>query len=139
MAYVSKENKDSKAPLLRALAKQYGLTATVAVHHHSTLQLNISKGKIDFIGNYAERVNEINYWSADKEKDLAYNKSKTNMQVSHFSTENFTGLAAEFLEKAFAILYAGNHNNSDIMTDYFDVGWYVDINIGKWNKPYTLV
>jgi hypothetical protein len=22
------------------------------------------------------------------------------------------------------------------MTDYFDVGWYIDINVGKWNKPY---
>ena len=49
MAYVSKENKESKAPRLRALAKSYGLTATVAVRHSSTLQLNVSKGKIDFI------------------------------------------------------------------------------------------
>jgi hypothetical protein len=32
----------------------------------------------------------------------------------------------------------GNHDNSDIMTDYFDVGWYVDVNIGLWNKPYIL-
>ncbi len=31
------------------------------------------------------------------------------------------------------------YDNSDIMTDYFDVAWYVDINIGKWNKPYKLV
>jgi hypothetical protein len=23
------------------------------------------------------------------------------------------------------------------MTDYFDVGWYIDIKIGKWDKPYN--
>jgi hypothetical protein len=34
---------------------------------------------------------------------------------------------------------AGNHNRSDAMTDYFDVGWYVDVNIGKWNQPYILL
>ena len=31
-----------------------------------------------------------------------------------------------------------NHNNSDIMTDYFDVGWYVDVNVGDWQKPYKV-
>jgi len=24
------------------------------------------------------------------------------------------------------------------MTDYFNVGWYIDVNIGKWNKPYVI-
>jgi hypothetical protein len=33
---------------------------------------------------------------------------------------------------------AGNWDKSDIQTDYFNVGWYIDVNIGKWNKPYTL-
>ena len=28
------------------------------------------------------------------------------------------------------------YNNSDSMTDYFDIAYYTDINIGKWNKPY---
>ena len=35
-------------------------------------------------------------------------------------------------------MMVGNHNNSDISTDYFDVGWYIDINIGKWDKPYEV-
>jgi hypothetical protein len=138
MAYMSKENKDSKAPLLRALAKQYGLTATVAVRHHSTLQLNVSKGKIDFIANHADTVYKTNHWAADKEKDYEYNKTRTYMQVSHHWTDNFDGKAKEFLDKAFAIMFEGNHDNSDIMTDYFDIGWYCDINIGKWDKPYIV-
>jgi hypothetical protein len=36
-------------------------------------------------------------------------------------------------------MMVGNHDRSDIQSDYFDVGWYVDINIGRWNKPYALV
>jgi hypothetical protein len=136
---MSKENKDSKAPLLRALAKQYGLTATVAVRHHSTLQLNVSKGKIDFIANHADTVYKTNHWAADKEKDYEYNKTRKYMQVSHHWTDHFDGKAKEFLDKAFEIMFEGNHDNSDIMVDYHDVGWYCDINIGKWDKPYSVI
>jgi hypothetical protein len=34
-----------------------------------------------------------------------------------------------------------NYNNSDAMTDYFDVGWYIDINFGNYwtGKPYKKV
>ena len=28
----------------------------------------------------------------------------------------------------------GNHDNSDPMTDYFDVGWYISVNLGRWDK-----
>jgi len=138
MAYVSKEDKDSKAPRLRALAKQYGLTATVAVRHHSTLQLNVSKGKIDFITNHADRVAELNHWSADKEKDYNQNKDRKYMQVSHHWTDHFDGNAKEFLDNAFEIMLEGYYNNSDAMIDYFDTAFYVDINIGKWDRPYAV-
>jgi len=30
-----------------------------------------------------------------------------------------------------------NYDRSDSMTDYFDVGHYVNINIGRWNKPFV--
>ena len=30
-------------------------------------------------------------------------------------------------------------DKSDIMTDYFNTAYYLDINIGRWNKPYELV
>ena len=30
------------------------------------------------------------------------------------------------------------YNNSDAMTDYFDVAFYYHINVGAWNKPYEV-
>ena len=32
----------------------------------------------------------------------------------------------------------GNHDNSDLQTDYYDVGWYVNLQFGRWNKPYNV-
>jgi hypothetical protein len=43
------------------------------------------------------------------------------------------------LEKIVKTLNIGNHNNSDIQSDYFDVGWYVSIKVGEWDKPYQVV
>lgn len=56
----------------------------------------------------------------------------------HFQ-DHFTGMAKAFLLKAYNAMMDGNHDNSDSQTDYFDVGWYIDINIGKWDTPYALV
>ena len=30
-------------------------------------------------------------------------------------------------------------DKSDIMTDYFHTAYFLDINIGQWNKPYKLL
>ena len=122
MTFISKEEKNAKAILLRALGKKYGVTLTVARHNHSTIVLNISKGKIDFFNDY------------NLKDDSGY------IQVNHYKIDyDFCGISHEFLNDAFRILNNGNYNNSDSMTDYFDIGFYVDINIGKFQKPYIFI
>ena len=59
------------------------------------------------------------------------------MNVYHFD-KHFSETALKFFKEVYAAMMIGNHNNSDMMSDYFDVGWYVNINIGRWNKPYIL-
>lgn len=46
--------------------------------------------------------------------------------------------AWEVLHRAAEIGNADNWDNSDSMTDYFDVNYYLDINIGKWNVPFQV-
>jgi hypothetical protein len=29
------------------------------------------------------------------------------------------------------------YNNTNAQIDYFDTAYYIDINVGKWNKPYV--
>ena len=122
MAFISKEDKNTKAVLLRALGKKYGIKLSVARHNYSTIVLNIYSGKIDFMNEY------------NLKDDSGY------IQVNDYRIDhNFHGVSQEFLLAAHTILNDGNHNNSDIMTDYFDVGFYIYINIGKFNKPYEYI
>jgi hypothetical protein len=127
MAYVSQDLKAKLAPKIKAICKKYGVKASLAVRHHSTLVLNVKAGKVDFIGDYGDTPET----RADAEK--------FGIQVNPYHYKShFNGEAYHFLSEVIPAMNAGNLDKSDIQTDYFNVGWYVDVNIGKWNKPYAL-
>ena len=123
MAYMSQEKKQLLAPAIKAILKEYDLKGTLSVEHHSGLVLTIKSGKIDFFSDN------------DKYADL----SQRYIQVNVYHIEgHYSGQAKEALLKLKAAMSVGNHDNSDTQTDYFDVGWYVYINVGKWDSPYIL-
>ena len=133
MAYVSQELKAKLAPQLRAICKKYKVKASVAVRHHSTLVLNISQGEIDFIGN-SNKVAEARAHGRE------WRKAEKSIDVNpYWYQDHFDGVALKFFKEVFTVMNNGNHDNSDIQTDYFDVGWYNDVNVGRWDKPYALV
>ncbi len=127
MAYMSQENKASKMPAIKAVLKKYGMKGTVAVRHYSTLIVNVREGKIDFAANEKEVPANTGGWRG-------YSQINPYWIETHWS-----GRAAAFLTELKAAMSVGNHDNSDIMTDYFDVGWYVEINIGRYDKHYVSV
>ena len=111
MAYVSKETKAKLTPGINKVLAKYGMKGTLAVNHHATLGCNLKSGPIDF------GTDSVNTYHIDN---------------------HFTGVAKKFLLKLKDAMMVGNHNNTDLMTDYFDVGWYIKINIGKWDKAYEV-
>ena len=136
MAYVSQERKARLAPAIKAVCTKYGVKATLAVRHHSTLVINIKQGKLDFIGNYnAETLSR--YPVGDRRINLATDYIDVNPYWCH---EHFTGTAKNFLTELFAAAKGTEwYDRSDAQTDYFDTAYYIDVNIGSWNKPYALV
>jgi hypothetical protein len=134
MSYCSQETKAKIAPKVKAICKKYGVKATLAIQHHSTLVLNIKSGTIDFNSN--EVCGSDHYQVAN---GFRANTSSgyTSVNPYHFKS-HYSGKALAFITEVYAAMMVGNHDNSDAMVDYFDVGWWVDINIGKWNQPYVL-
>jgi len=45
---------------------------------------------------------------------------------------------SDILSEMIQIINKKNWNRSDIQTDYFDVGFYLHLSQGKWNKPYVV-
>ena len=113
MAYVSQDEKKVLAVEIKKVLKEYDMKGSIAVRHHSSLVVTLKSGKIDF--GDATQVNV--YWIND----------------------HFKGKAAEFLNKLLTAMKGpGYFDKSDSMTDYSHLSHYLDINLGKWDKPYIL-
>ena len=91
--------------------------------------MNISEGRINFRDCLSEDPREVNpslkestYWSVNP----------------YWISDHWKDPAGKFLLEIKEAMMRGNHDRSDIMTDYFDVGWYIAIHIGTRDKPYVL-
>jgi hypothetical protein len=136
MAHFSQARKAQLAPAIKAICKKYGVKATMSVRNHMTFAVTITQGEIDFIGNFNQTVSATPRYMADP---LGYRPVEKYIDVNpYWFQDHFTGEAKAFLTELLAAMNVGNHDRSDIQTDYFDVGWYVDVNIGRWDKPYAL-
>ena len=139
MAYFSQERKAKIAPVVKSILKKFGVKGSLAVRNHSTLVLNLKSGPIDFVENFIETDNKVLHGNKMSQDQIDYIRKNQSVDVNpYWFKEHFSGKALSFLKEVFTAMNEGNHDRSDIQSDYFDVGWYVDVNIVKWNAPYVL-
>lgn len=139
MAYITKAEVKALQPKLKAINDKYRVKATFSGSNSSKLQLSISSGKVDFIGNYIENLDANNRHDNAEERAKCINASKY-LQVNHYYLESaFSGLALEYLEEVKAVMLENHWDESDSQTDYFHCAYYIEVNIGRWNKPYVLL
>ena len=122
MAYVSQSLKKQLAPAIKAVLKKYKMKGSIAVDNHSTLVVNLKSGAIDF------------------QKD--YNgEGAHHYQINPYWFQNhYEGAAKSFLTELLAAMKPEDvwYDNTDAMIDYFDTAYYMDVNIGQWNKEYEV-
>ena len=136
MAYMNQERKQKIATALKPVLAKYKVKGSLSVRNHMSIVLTLKSGAIDFIGN-SNRVCGNDFYQVArgfKPNDTGYD------QVNPYHFQNhYDGVAKEFLTEAFKALKAADwYDESDAMTDYFNTAYYVDVNIGKWNKPYEV-
>ena len=135
MAYMSQENKAKISPAIKAILKKYNVKGSLSVRNHMSLVLTIKSGAIDFIGN-SNRVCGNDFYQVAR--GFTPNTSGYSSVNPFWFKEHYDGEALDFMTEVLAAMNDGNWDKSDIQSDYFNVGWYVDVNIGNWNKPYIL-
>ena len=113
MAYINQATKAQIKTNVDKILKANSLKGSLSIRNHSELVLTLRSGKIDFGGK---------------------------QQVNHYYIDSsFDGQQAKVLKELRDALNGQNFNNSDIQSDYFDVGYYITLQIGEWNKPYQVV
>jgi hypothetical protein len=139
MAYVSQEVITKARAALKTLNKEYGVKSTLSGKGGLCLNLTIAEGKIDFVNNYCENVTAKRR-QYDTAQFIAWVTKEQNISVNQYYLDSsFSGIALEYLEKAKAIMHVDHFDHSDIQSDYFNCAFYVNMQVGRWNKPYKLV
>lgn len=125
MAYMDQERKALIAAALKPVVPK-GWKYTLAVRNHMTLVMTITEAPFELIKSFAA-------------SEFFNPETATHCDVNqyHFRSHIADECVADVIAQILGALNTGNHDRSDTMTDYFDVGWYVDLNIGRWNKPFV--
>lgn len=132
-AYITQDEKKAIAPKVKEICKKYGVKGSLRIRHHSTLVLTISSGKLDFISNYNKVAGAFH-------RGERFTSATESLSINPYWYEHhFDGDVKQFISEIIPALKGeGWFDKSDIMTDYFHVKHYFDIDVGKWDKPYQL-
>ena len=121
MAYMNQVKKALiKAELQKVVPAKWKFS--LAVRNHSTIIMTIKSAPVDLLAEYKLAGKQDGY-----------------LQVNEFWLEKaFDGETLEIFKKIVAALNINNHDNSDLMSDYHDVGYYVNITVGDYNTPFQV-
>ena len=138
MAYASQSLKAKLAPTIKAILKKYGVKGSLSIRNHMSLVLTLKSGQIDFIENYIATDARKHYGQPMSADQVAYIRKNGYLDVNtYWIGDHYSGDAQAFLlEMKEAMEGPDFFNEDDAQTDYFNRSHYIDINVGKWNKPY---
>jgi hypothetical protein len=136
MAYMNQERKAKITKMLKPILAKYKVKGSLSVRNHSTIVLTLKSGAIDFIGN-SNRVCGNDFYQVQRGfKPTTNGYDQVN---PYWFQDHYDGDAKAFLTEAFKALKSADwYDESNAMIDYFNIAYYVDINIGKWDRPYIL-
>jgi hypothetical protein len=133
MAHITQEEKKEIAARLKPLLKEFGIKATLSISNHMKLVLKIKSGPIDFIGQYQKSFNPMEFKRRVGE-NVPLPKND-HFSITH-NPANFSDRLEKstvgFLVKVWDLMNLKNYDNSDVQTDYHEVGFYSEIVIEEY-------
>lgn len=132
MAWMNQEKKQLIAARVKAVTPK-NWRVTFKVRHHSTLECTIRRVDVDIMAAINEAYKER--WERDDgQGPLTHIQSLDDRTI-----ELLPSALREPLENMYKALNSENYDRSDIMTDYFDVGYYAYLSVGEFSKPVEVV
>lgn len=138
MAYISQDDKALINKAMHEVADATHTKYTLAIENYSTLRVTIKSSDIDLLGNakevhaYRQSMLDPDSWEAKIKVDWS---GAINVN-HHWLDMEFSGEALKFMTDLLHAINKINHDDSDLQRDHFDVGYYVDINLGTDKKSF---
>jgi hypothetical protein len=130
MAYMNQEKKKVIAAKLKEFMPK-SWKYSLAVRNHSTIVMTIKSAPINLVAEYVASTGMTSYTDNDGNPYASINTYHAEDKFLSADTQNL-------ITKIIDTLNTDNYDNSDVMTDYFNVGHYTDLDLGKWNKGFIV-
>lgn len=138
MAYMNQTRKQVIADKVKPILKRYGVKGSLAVRNHCTIVLTLTEGKVDFIGDMFDTFDHglLGAMKPNKEKL----REQYYLQINQYwFQEHYCGDSYHLIKELLDAMKAADwYDRSDAMVDHFDTAYYIDINVGRWDKPYRI-
>lgn len=135
MAYINADQVKSIRMALKQAFPEYKFSVTK--EHHSSVNVTVTKGP-------AFEIQKV--WNRGQEQTVDLNTD--GQSINHHHT-HWYGDYQNFFDRIVTIIktapfVAGTSDRawfdeSDSMTDYFHTAYYMNVSVGKWDKPYQAV
>ena len=120
MAFItSEEVKEKRNKIKAAFPAALGWKFSVTKDNHSSIDVEILQAPIEL----------------RSEAGLKYGQGM-NVRPDY---KTLNPIGKDVVGEIWGIINEGNFDKSDSMTDYFHVGFYASISIGRWNKDFKVV
>lgn len=132
MAYMNKEKKAKIAAKLKTVVPK-GWKYSLRVDNYSSIVMTIRSAPVNLVKIMAGGSEYV-------KADATYLDVNPYHWEKHAKSGDVEPPAdvIEAFEKIFEALNTDNFDNSDPMTDYFHVGHYVNLTLGRWDKPFEV-
>lgn len=122
MAFITPEQTKLIKRTLKAKFPNFKFS--VRTLHYSKVMVTLLSGPADFSTIPTD------------DRDGYYPFDPTKFSVNEYHLHQY-GEFETFFKQIVDIVNHGNYDRSDVMTDYFDVGFYTSIRVGDCDKPFV--
>lgn len=127
MAYMDKEKKKAINEQLKKVLPE-GWKATLRIDNYSTIVCTIRKAPVDLLREIAENIeNQYDFNSIIKQGYY---------EINHYCPQKYFSESLDTIKKIITALNHQNYDKSDSQRDHFDVGYYVNLSVGRSDSPF---
>jgi hypothetical protein len=131
MAYITQDQKKEIAAILKARMPKE-MKYSLSIRHHSTIEMTIYSAPVDLLG----MVNAHNKQEAEWRSHPFHECTKSVQGIGRHP--EIFGDYAPIIEAAQDALNLNNYDRSDSQSDYFEVGHYVRMDLGRFDRPFQV-
>jgi hypothetical protein len=136
MAYMDQAKKAKIAEALKRVVPE-GWKYRLSVQNRSSICFTLAAAPVDLIG-HIQAVREKTARPGDPFARAGLEERRYVVVNPYWLDHQFEEPLLTVFRKIVDALNTGNYDRSHVQSDYFDVGHYVDISIGRWDKPFVI-